>query len=398
MGRFFASITGTVFLLVAACSSDEPMQSNPGTELPAQSVLPNLSSGPHIGYIVGFDSLNTEQMTAAENRFAESVAAGMSISRVQLDWQELEPEPGVYDNAPLTEALQGASRSDLQPFFTLSTLDSDGLTFPTDLMSENQSLPAEGLSLDGPEITTRFRNFLTWLIPELEVYNVWGLSLANESSTQFDRIDQQVITRFLTEAAEHANALTDQIGITVTFAGGHENDTPKVTFISDLLPHLDMLTVNYYCLDSLTLNINSSTDWQADFDTLVSRAQNKPVFFQELGCPAGLDSAGDTENTESVIGATVANQTDFFEFALSQIENRDQLRAATVFQLNDWSPELAALIAEPLQDEGAGDVADKLIEWLSTVGLCRWSDGQCRPAYQVFLASASRMAVFRMNP
>lgn len=396
------SVRAVVFLAIcllpAACGggggSSSPVAPPP---LPVDDIA-NLTPGPHLGYIVGFDALSAEQAADAENRFAEALTAGMSISRVQFDWEKLESQPGVFEPGDLMLALDQATISGQQPFVTLTTLDTGGLTIPSDLMAADRLTPAAGLTLDGPEITARFRAFLDWFIPELALYNVWGLAFANEPSTLFESIDQQEITRFLTQGADYANSINDRIAMTVTIAGGTDDDPAKIQFVADLIPHFDIASFNFYCLGSNTLQTTDQARWQADVDTFIARAQGLEVLFQELGCPAGWgDLGGSTNPPPQTINATPEIQADFFRFMLTQIETRDELRAATVFQLNDWSPGLARSFADPFRLLGDDVTADRLEEWLATVGMCRWSDGTCREAYDVFLDGAARLARVRDN-
>ena len=72
-----------------------------------------------------------------------------------------------------------------------------------------------------------------------------------------------------------------------------------------------------------------------------------------------------------------------------------QLRAATMFQLYDWSPELAGLFGDSLRDEGAVLLGDRLEEWLATSGFLRWEDSFERPAWQTWLAQLQRVRAAR---
>ncbi len=363
---------------------------------PPVNQIPNLSAGPHLGYIIGFDVLDTQQTANAASRFAQAVASGMSISRVQLGWGELESAPGVYELADLLLALDVATASGQQPFVTLSTLDTSELTLPLDLMAADRLTPAAALTIDGPEIRARFEAFLDWFIPELAAYRVWGLSIANEPSTLFESIDQQEITNFLINGAEYANALNEQIAITATIAGAADSNSEIVQFLADLIPHFDIASFNFYCLSSSTLQTTDQAVWATAIDTFIARAQGREIFFQELGCPAGWgDLGGSVVPPPQMINATAQIQADFFRYMFAQIETRDALRAATVFQLNDWSPALSRSFSDPLRLDGDPVTADRLEEWLATVGLCRWSDGACREAYDVFIDGVARLAAAR---
>lgn len=387
--------TTLVALCLSACSGGS-LSPTPPAVPPTVNPTPNLSPGPHLGYIVGFDALDAQQRAIAENRFSAAVAAGMRIARVQFGWGELESAPGVFERGALMSVLDQASVSGQQVFFTLSTLDTGELTIPTDLMSTDRLSPAPGLTLDGAEISTRFRAFLDWLIPEIAAYDVWGLAIANEPSTLFESISQQEISNFLISGADYANAFTDEIAITVTIAGAADSNAEIIQFVADLMPHLNIASYNYYCLGTNTLQTTDLATWTADVNTLIARAQGREIFFQELGCPAGWsDLGGLAVPPPPMINATPQIQADFFRFMLAEIETRDELRAATVFQLNDWSPELAKLISDPFRLGGDPVTADRFEEWLATVGMCRWSDGSCRDAYAIFLDGVARTAGVR---
>ena len=363
-------------------------------EAPISANIPRLSEGKHLGLIVGFDQLSTEQQQLTETLLEANVAAGASISRAQLDWAELEPVPGVYDQAILLAALDEATRFGQQPFLTLTTVDTGGLTLPADLLTEEGRL-ANGLPLDAPAVLERLESFLEWLVPELSAYDIWGLAIANESSTVFETIGRAEITRFLQAAADIVHQLDSDLAVTVAFVGDTQRGSAVEAFVTDLLPSLDLVSFNYYCLSEALVTTDQAR-WQSDISVLVARAAGKPVFFQELGCPAGwADTAGTEQDRPATINATPALQSAFFRFMLDQIAEDATIRAATVFQLYDWSPELVQVFVEPFRnaDEPGNELAiDRLSEWLGSVGMCRWADGSCRDAWDTYLEAVARLA------
>ncbi|MEM1144377.1 MAG: hypothetical protein AAGI88_17490 [Pseudomonadota bacterium] len=46
-------------------------------------------------------------------------------------------------------------------------------------------------------------------------------------------------------------------------------------------------------------------------------------------------------------------------------------------------------------EQGVQEAGDRLDEWLATVGLCRWADGTCRPAWDTFLGALRNQAQAR---
>jgi len=388
-------IVATVLaLFISACGS-----SNQPTNKPPLVVdsIPRLAAGPHLGYIVGFDALDSDKSVLAESLLAQATAAGQDFTRVQFDWQDLEPQPGVYDIAFLMDVLDYASARQQTVFMTLTTLDTGSLTIPADLMSNDALTPAAGLEMDGPEIRARLHEFLDWLVPELAKYDVWGISIANESSSNFSNIDQDAATNFLIDGIEYVRSLNPELAVTVTFVGEFfEPDVER--FANELMPHLDFAMFNTYCIDGRTLLVSTPSDWINVVDEQISIAAGKEIVYQELGCPAGFADLGQALFPTPVIGATAQLQDEYFLFMIDQILSRNELRGAFVFQLFDWSPELAQLFSDGLLDPGDPTTivtAERLIEWLMTVGMCRWSDGTCRPAWDTYLNGVVRAASAR---
>lgn len=81
----------------------------------------------------------------------------------------------------------------------------------------------------------------------------------------------------------------------------------------------DIASFNFYCLGSDNLQTTNRATWQDAVDTFVFRSQGRPVFFQEIGCPAGwADLGGSVETPPQSINATPRIQADFFRFMFNQ--------------------------------------------------------------------------------
>ncbi|MEE9322373.1 MAG: hypothetical protein V3U76_18175 [Granulosicoccus sp.] len=388
--------TTLICLLFTACDNNSSDNNNS----PANNqTTPRLSAGPHLGFIVGFDVLDADMTSLAETLSTEAISAGKRTARIQLDWAELEPQPGFFNQEELTERLVDAKKQQQSVFVTLSTLDTGELTIPADLMAADGKTAAAGLELDGPIINRRMREFLAWLIPELAAYNIWGLSLANEPSTNIGAIAEQEIIGFLTQSADYARTLDEYLAITVTLAS--TTDPALDAFTSEIIRHLDIGLFNYYCLAFENLQTTDKARWSDDLDLMINAAEGRDVFFQELGCPAGYSDLGVSASTPAEsIGATPQIQREFFQYMFDHIISREQLRGASVFQLFDWSPELADSFTQFLinpDEPGSELTAAALREWLGTVGMCRWSNGNCRPVWSVYLDAVSRAASVRSS-
>ncbi|MEM1087461.1 MAG: hypothetical protein AAGH90_07010 [Pseudomonadota bacterium] len=394
MECLWPSLIVSVGLALSACSggggtpSPAPIPNPPVVQpTPVSDPIPRLPEGPHIGTIVGFDPLTSDGPDRAgrvTTLLADLQNAGATIGRVQLDWGGLETAPGVFDRAAVDDAIIEARAAGPLVFFTLSTLDSDGLTLPDDLL-ENGDLRA-GLTLSSPEVIERFEAFLDWLIPIVRDEDVWGIALGNEVDLPVeDAIATAGEARVFFEAGfARVDALDQDMATSVTFTPGAPRRFGDE--FSALVDAMDLVTFNYYCLDE-SIQVTRKTRWDSDIRDLKSAAEGKPIFLQELGCPVGYgdDGVGAPSRPANGLMGTAEIQVEFFEDMTARIASDPQLRAATVFQLLDWSPELAKSFSDPLRDAGSDLAADRLEEWLATVGLCRWADATCRDAWPTLL-------------
>lgn len=379
-----------------ACGIDEirinepaptPAATQPAA-MAATPSLPRLAPGPHLGMITGFDPLGASRAAAAAQRYAAARAAGATIGRVQIDWSELEPSPGAYDGQALADAFADPALASMNVAVLVSTLDSDGLTLPDHLM-EDGGLRG-GLALSSPEIRDAFTAFLDWLGPELQRRDVWLVSIGNEPAGPIEDglVSEDEAIGFFSPALERWNQQVPEIGITVTFTSDARSAIPGL--FEAVRARSDIVTFNYYCLDRALL-VTGPAEWEARLAEMKSDAGEKDIFFQELGCPVGYGPA----DARAAIGGSLANQTQFVELFGERIASDPQLRAATLFQLFDWSPQLARSFSDPLRQQGAPVFADRLEEWLATVGLVRWDTQADRPAWSAWLEALRQVAEAR---
>lgn len=364
---------------------NEPAPTPPPVQSPPfEPSLPRLAAGPHFGMITGFDPLDEARKRIATDHYAEARAAGMSIGRVQVDWAELEPAPGVYDGDAFDEAFADPNLAGLNLAVLVSTLDSDGLTVPAYLVRDG--VLRDGLTLASPEVTDAFSDFLDWIAPRLLERNVWLLSIANEPLGPIEdaMVSESEAVQFYSAAMDRWNENVPQIGITATFTSEAPNGIPDL--FAAVRARADIVAFNYYCLLP-DITVSSQQQWESDVAGMKADAGSREIFLQELGCPVGYGPRGQP----SAIGGSVANQAAFFEYFGNQFAQDPQLRAATAFQLYDWSPELAASFAKPIDAAGMPVLAGRLEEWLATVGLLRWSDASERPAWETWLVQNRRL-------
>ena len=366
-----------------------PTGTPPPGEMPDFSIA-RLSDGPHMGIIVGFDALVNgpyDRAARAEELMDIAANSGASISRIQVDWSELELAPGQYDEASLTQSLDEARARGQSVFVTLSTLDSEGLTIPSDFLTDEGNLRS-GLELSSPKILQRFEQFLDWFVPILSQAEVWGLALGNEVDDPIneDRSLEMGALVFYETGRNRVKQLDPEIAVTVTLTIFSSNNLPW--FTQSLHEFLDLATLNYYCLQS-DFTVTGASQWDLDVETMKDTAGDLPIMIQELGCPVGYgdQGVGAVPQINNNMGSPQI-QKEFFEYFQTLFDEDPQFRAATVFQLYDTSPELAKMFGDLIRTDPSIDIfADRFEEWLATVGLCRWADGTCRPAWDTWIGT-----------
>jgi len=364
--------------------------------------IPRLAPGPHMGFIEGFDDLRprgdgVNRAQIAEKLRDRAIAAGMTIGRAQIDWRDLETGPGRYDQQALTDTLEHAGRGGVGVFVTFSTIDTEEATLPAYLTGQN-GLPIGNGGFSGPRVTKRFHAFLDWFIPQLKDHNVWGLALGNEVDAPMSDglINPADVARHYTNAIAHAKTLDPDLALTVTLSGNAWRTQPG--FTAEVVKAFDIVAFNHYCLNQ-SLRFAGPHEWQSQLAAWKRVAGDKQIFIQELGCPVGYGNSGDgvLADKRGKINGSFQRQKQFFAFHAKAFAEDPQLRAATVFQLFDWSPELAGIYNASFKAEGLPAVGRRLEEWLATSGMCRWSDGGCRPGWRAWLAGLQTLEQARKS-
>jgi hypothetical protein len=371
-----SSATPTDGTTGAVDSSGDSSEGTSTTGEPAGSGIPRLPAGNHLGMIVGFNpALPPATATAIDTAWTEALARGMDVGRVQISWAELEPSPGLIDASPLVEQLDALVADGLTPMVLIETLDSDSLELPPDLLDpDDPSLLAPGLAFDDATVTGRFAALLDVVVPVMTERGVFGVSVANEPGTLFERDPSgtDAVIGFLDAARSHVRALDPELGVTMTMREV-EVGTP---FLASVVGASDFASMNFYCsLPELTVDATAGTVRLA---AMMTATGDLDVVLQEFGCPAGPDDG------VSTLGATEALQAGFYADVGAALAVEPRLRAAFAFQLVDWSPEAIALFEASIQDAPQWFI-DRFVESLATMGMRRYADGTPRPAWSAWL-------------
>lgn len=325
-----------------------------------EQVGPILPTGTHVG-IARF----APPTPGAEAIYAErwdEANAGATIGRVLTDWTDVEPEEGVYDFADLEEQLEEISARGARPMVTIAAVDVSGTEFPAWLGAFQPERAAAA-----------YTRMLERAAPMFAEHDVFLVAIANEPPLG-DGLDVGEFADFVAAVETGADAVIPDIPVTFVFAGGdalrRDADTQR------LAGAVDVFSVNHYCLGTDLLAIDLA-DTAEHLSAAIGLAGDKPVVFQEFGCPAS-----------EALGSSEEFQSEWFEEAFRLIRADDQIVAAYVFELANWSDELIdldygeAIAAEP----ELGWFFERLAEWLRTSGLIR-QDASTRPSWDVYLSN-----------
>ena len=360
--RVLKLLTLAVLLIShSACEEDMPPTPAEGDA----AALPLLAPGQHTGMITGF---NPSHPPATEDsidaRWQEALSTGMAVGRLQIDWPELEPAPGQYDEAALRDRLETLSEQGLQPFLTLPAYDSDGPVLPADL---------QGLAIDDPALIARFQQLMDWVIPLLEEEGGWGITIANEPDNFFTEIpglaDQ--IRTFVTESRAHIHQLSPGMAVTVTLNIGN---MPASRAEMELLrTEMDIVCFNLYGSGLFPIDQPyTEAEIEAEMDAVLDFAQEKAIVFQELGMHSNAD----------LLNSSEAIQAAFFDTFFTRMQAEPQMRAAFVFQLVDWSPEAIAVLNTAFEDDTPEEFIEQYGAVLAAIGLIHYEDGRRKAAWE----------------
>ena len=348
----------------------------PGLSTGTSDALPRLGPGQYLGFIQGFEPIPPENRAAVDSLWTEATDAGMRVGRVQIDWAELEPSPGRFDDEALEAALSAVSDRGVSPLLTLSTLDSESYTLPEDLQSADGPSLANGMAFDDPIIRARFAALLDWLVPRFLAHGGWAISLGNEVDLRLEGHpeDGASIVGFVSAGVAHLNAIEADLGGTVTLSNSALRDQPAL--VASLMQVVDVACFNYYG----KLRRRGVAYVARDLDDRLRAAGSLDVVLQEVGYPAGY------EDQRSHIRSTPEEQQAFLKAVFQKMAKEKRLRAAVLFQFLDWSPWLTDLFLQFYEDAGLPKwFLNRVEEQLRTIGLRRWEDASARPAWNTFL-------------
>jgi hypothetical protein len=155
----------------------------------------------------------------------------------------------------------------------------------------------------------------------------------------------------------------------------------------------DVALFNYYGLNPFTLQVEDDFKLKKYMADAARVADGRQFIIQEWGCPGGY------EDKPSVMNASLERQREYFAQTAEVMLAEPKFRAAFVFELVDWSPELVTMfndmLTQDVEDKSELGFLPPLTEWLRTTGLARYEDGSARPGWYAFLDSIDALAASR---
>jgi hypothetical protein len=351
-------------VLIGGCGDEESYSIGEG----AADKIPLLDEGNHLGIVIGFDELiPAVTQDAIEDRWDEAIESGLSTARVQLSWQELEPDPGIYNIRVLEEILSDYDSQGLQILLSITAYDSEGPETPQDLKDKR---------FDDPVLISRFKALLEEIKPLFKKYRVYAISIANEPDNDFGEVENLAneMLVFLKEIKSHIHSLNENIAVTITLA--ELNYSIGDSGILEIIAESDIACWNVYGVNLSDtypyFSVQQEEELIGDLQGMVDASMGKQIVIQEVGLHSGSTYLDSSEQV----------QLNFFKTIFQFIQNYPSIRAAYVFQLVDWSPETAALLLDPAMGN-AYNLA--YLEYLQTLGLINYSDGTAKPAWTEFI-------------
>ncbi|MEM8523366.1 MAG: hypothetical protein AAGG68_01925 [Bacteroidota bacterium] len=336
-------------------------------ELPKISInthnLELLSAENNLGFIVGFNFSNpSATQDSIEARIQEAITEGMSVGRLQIDWTDLEPEEGIYEEEELEEQLEFYSSREMEVLLTISVYDSEDKVVPSYLEDADTEL-----------LIQRFQELLDWVIPMLVEHNGYAIAVSNEPDNSFAEesdLAQEVID-FFVPVKDHIHQLEEKMAVTVTM--NIENLKASKRDMEKLMQHLDVACFNIYGANFFD-SAYTETEVNDLIDEVLDFSGERQLIVQELG----MHNVDRFNSSEEV-------QRAFFEYFLTRMEQEERIRAAYVFQLVDWSPETVAFFNQVFEEEVPQEFIDNYGDLLQHIGLINYEDGTRKKAWDEFL-------------
>lgn len=274
-------------------------------------------------------------------------------------WSEMEPRTGRFEiEKHLGGLAYGHSDLGLTPYFGISVINTTRRDMPAELMQT---------AWDDPVMLQRFEALLDATLEKIPT-TLPTFIIGNEVDVYFESRPYEIAPylAFYAKASAAARLRFPQakIGIAVTYEGLIKG---RSKIIKQMVAASDAAFFTYYPIFDMTAQPVANVP--AHLAHLVASAQGKDVYLQEIGYP-------------SAMGASEAQQAEFFAIAIPAVEALPQIKLASIFLLHDLDPKLCRSLTGYYGLGNAGALTQALSDFLCSLGVRRL-DGTPKPAWDV---------------
>jgi hypothetical protein len=263
--------------------------------------------------MVGLSSIPTGPSITDSNREAAiltAIQANATMLKVEATWQEVEPQPGVFDFSRIQSEMALGSKYNLPIVLTVKTIDTTLISIPADLLAE---------PLDSEDVITRFKAMLTALIPLLPPQVHW-IHLGYELDF-FLAFHPETIASFETLYSSGYQTVKSFGDYSVGLVFQFDDTRISNSILNSLLPIVDHVSFNYYGHSEGFSERDASVPL-VDIPYMIWVANSKPIIITELGY-----------SSSTFIKGGLDQQAEFLQNAFDAI----RVAGTQILGVNVWS-------------------------------------------------------------
>lgn len=309
----------------------------------------------------------SEGQESFETSFQHFRNAGAHIIELNIPWNEIEPEPGIYTD-PYQGVLKNTAfygQNEVEIILTLALIDAVDWEVPEYLSNT---------SCNSPQFLAAFRNMVDWVISAVpEDVTIRAISLGNEVDLVLQTAeDWEAYGKFMQATASyiHHTYPSIDIGVKTTVKGGVFSD--DLGLIQSLNQFSDVVMLNYYPQNA-NYQVDEPESVYDHVSEIVAAFPGKRIWLTEVGYQSGSDLCGSSQT----------RQAHFYHHFFSAWDAyHEQIELVIINWMNDQS-------AETLEDWKAYYGNDPaLLEFFSSLGL-RTYEGSEKYAWRQLLKEVS---------
>jgi hypothetical protein len=277
-----------------------------------------------------FDAKNVNE------RFEQSVLAGVSYVYLSPKWSELEPQKGKYHFQDLDFQIGQAQQHDLPIICNVRVVDTNQRSMPRDL---------EKLSFDDLQVRERLTSLLSALMPRFQGRARFML-VGNEIDAYFTAHKSEITGYRNLYLAAAAQITRLQPGTPVSTTSTFDGIDKVAGFLKPIFDATDFFSVTYYPLTPEFI-VRDPGSVSGDFAKIKDAARSKKVLLQEVGYPSSPINKSSEEkqaamcrailrelrsNKDVFIGAYWFTMSDFPDSVVDDLSKYYQLAGADRFR------------------------------------------------------------------